>query len=145
MTETFVAFSGGPITFKEVSSKIKKSHNRSSSSPLDGVTVAMSSLNGVLLLDLFNCCLSTGTVSLLWKRAVIKLILKPSASTNPSYLSNFRPIALTPAVDKLYTNILRDRWIKFMIENHYWGFDTQKLFLAEFLVVLNTNLCFSKH
>ena len=122
-------FNDGPITFEEVSKKVKKSRSKSSPSPLDGVGYVIYKRCPALwpaLLDLFNCCWSTRSVPPLWKRAVNKLIPKPSASMEPSNLSNFRPIALTPDVDKLYTDILKDRWIKFMTENHYWSSDIQK-------------------
>ena len=82
------------------------------------------------LLDLFNSCWSCQSIPQLWKKAVIKLIPKGTTLDNCSDMSNFRPIAVTPTVGKLYTNIIKDRWSKFMIENLYWPTDTQKAFLS---------------
>ena len=64
-----------------------------------------------------------------WKSAVVKLIPKCRAQDDPSSLGNFRPIALTPAISKLLSGILRDRWLRHMRANNYLDPNIQKLFL----------------
>ena len=60
----------------------------------------------------------------------MKLIPKSAAKTNLSLPGNFRPIALTPAISKLFSSILRDRWLKHMLANRYLKSNIQKTFLA---------------
>ena len=62
------------------------------------------------LVDLYNACWQSQAVPLAWKQGVIKLIPKQSAADNPAEPSNFRPIALTSCVGKVFTSILKDRW-----------------------------------
>ena len=40
-----------------------------------------------------------------------------------------RPIALTPSTGKLFTTILRDRWLFFMIQNKFINRSIQKAFM----------------
>ena len=54
-----------------------------------------------------------------WKEAAFKLIAKSSAQDDPHSPSNFRPIALTMALSKLLSGILKDRWLKHMSINGY--------------------------
>lgn len=70
-----------------------------------------------------------GTIPSAWKAAAVKLIPKSSAEEDPSAPGNFRPIALTPAVSKLFTGILKDRWLRHMRTNGYLNSDLQKAFL----------------
>jgi len=49
----------------------------------------------------------------------IKLLGKRSAIDNPSTPSNFRPIALTSCIGKLFTSIVKSRWLNYMLENGY--------------------------
>ena len=60
-----------------------------------------------------------GTVPSDWKAAAVKLIPKSSAQEDPSSPGNFRPIALTPAVSKLLSGILKDRWLRHRRANNY--------------------------
>ena len=61
--------------------------------------------------------------------ATVKLIAKLSAEEDPTSPANFRPIALTPAVSKLLSGILKDRWLRHMRSNHYLDSNIQKAFL----------------
>ena len=70
-----------------------------------------------------------GNVPSTWKAAVVKLIPKGPAQDNPSSPANIRPIALIPAVSKLLTGILRDRWLGHMRLNNYLDCNLQKAFL----------------
>ena len=116
----------------EVIGKIKRTRSKSAPSPLDGISYEIFKRCPALwpaLLDLYNCCWRSCSVPECWKQAIIKLIPKQPVYADPSVLSNFRPIALTPAIGKLYTNIIKDRWTSFMVKNHYWTLDTQKAFI----------------
>ena len=82
------------------------------------------------LLSLFQCCWSTSTIPTSWKLAGIKLIGKSSALDDPREPSNFRPIALTSCVGKLFTTILKNRWLEFMLSNKYLDRSVQKPFMT---------------
>ena len=64
-----------------------------------------------------------------WKMAVVKLLGKSAANDDPQSPSNFRPIALTPVISKLFSGILKDRWLSHMISNGYIDASIQKAFL----------------
>ncbi len=77
-----------------------------------------------------ECCWSSSTVPASWKYAGIKLIGKTSALDNPSEPSNFRPITLTPCVGKLFTTVLKNRWLWYMLSNRYLDKSVQKAFMT---------------
>ena len=99
-------------TREELLAKIKRSKFSSAPSPLDQISYRIfkncSSLTPALL-DLYNSVLSEGVVPSSWKNAFFKILGKSAASDAPHSPSNFRPIALTPAVSKLFSGILKDR------------------------------------
>ena len=64
-----------------------------------------------------------------WKTAAIKLIAKVSAVEDASNPSNFRPIALTPCIGKVFITLLCNRWLKFMLLNKYFDSSLQKVFM----------------
>ena len=80
----------------------------------------------VALHDLFNICWVQSIVPSQWKTASVKLIAKQAAKQDPTLPSNFRPIALTPCVGKLFTTIL---WLSFMLTNNYLDRSIQKGFM----------------
>ena len=57
------------------------------------------------------------------------LVPKPAAESSPEEPGNFRPIALTSCVGKIYTTMLKNRWLRFMVANNYLDTSTQKAFL----------------
>ena len=102
-------FNCGVITFEEISAVVRKSKARSAPWPLDGISYQIFMKYPALqeaLHDLFNTCWAQLVVPLQWKRASVKLIEKQAAEDDPTLPSNFRPIALTPCVGKLFTTIL---------------------------------------
>jgi len=60
----------------------------------------------------------------------IKLLGKSSAIDNPSTPSNFRPIALTSCIGKIFTSIVKSRWLDYMLENGYLDPRIQKAFMT---------------
>ena len=126
------AFNYDTITISEVSRIIKRSKSSSSPSPIDRVSYKIFKRCPALLpalVDLYNACWQSQAVPLAWKQGVIKLIPKQSAADNPAEPSNFRPIALTSCMGKVFTSILKDRWLHYMISNQYLDTNTQKAFV----------------
>ena len=64
-----------------------------------------------------------------WKQAPIKLILKSCAMEDPSDPAKFHPIALISCIGKVYTSIIKDRWLHFMRDNQYLDTKVQKAFM----------------
>ena len=121
-----------PVSEEELARAIKKCRSSSAPSPFDRIPYTIfkkcPSLRPALL-DLFNRVIMEGNVPSSWKMAAVKLIPKSSAKEDPSSPGNFRPIALTPAVSKLLSGILKDRWLRHMRANNYLNPDLQKAFL----------------
>lgn len=127
-----VDFNMSDISEEEISHVIRCSKSGSSASPLDGIGYKILKRCPSLLpalLDLFDTCWSTASVPQAWKQAVVRLIPKGSAASNSSDPVNFRPIALTPCVGKLFTSILRNRFLPFMLQNGYMDTNVQKAFV----------------
>lgn len=125
-----VEFEVDLILPEEVRAVIKCS---SSPSPLDQIPYHIfkrcPSLDPALV-DLFNCCWTTAMIPSAWRTAAIKLISKNAATEDPTTLSNFRPIALTPCTGKLFTTILKNRWLENMLDNGYLNRSIQKAFMT---------------
>ena len=120
------------ITKEELHQVIKKCKASSTPSPIDQMHYRIFKNCPSLmpaLLHLFNTCWSTSSVPSQWKIGVLHLLGKPAAKLDPSLPSNFRPIALTSCVGKLYTAILKTRWTQFMIANGYLNTAVQKAFV----------------
>ena len=127
-----VPFNDSLFVQGELDIAIKKTKSSSSPSPHDQVPYLVfkrcPSLTKALL-DLFNMCWRLQSVPSLWKMGVIRLIPKSAASQDPHLLSNFRPIALTLCVGKLFTTLMKNRWLQFMVANNYLDSSVQKAFL----------------
>ena len=120
------------IASEEVQFAIKHMEIASTPSPFDQVSYMIfkrcPSLR-MALVDLFNYCWAQSEIPSQWKIAAIKLIGKISAADDPTSPSNFRPIALTSCVGKLFTTILRNRWLSYMTTNGYLDRSVQKAFM----------------
>ena len=125
-------FPNDPISDEELHKVIRRISATSAPSPFDQIPYSVfkkcPSIR-VALLEIFNSCLSTKSIPSQWKHASVKLIPKQSALSEPSYLGNFRPIALTPTISKLFTSIFKDRLQTYMTANEYLDSNIQKAFL----------------
>ena len=52
-----------------------------------------------------------------------------AAKENPTQPSHFRPIALTPCIEKVFSSILKHHWLFFMVGNGYIDKNIQKAFM----------------
>ena len=119
------------ISNEELEEVLKKSRPSSTPSPVDQISYSVlkhcPSLIPVLL-RLYNLCWANKQVPSQWKVGVFHLLGKSAADKDPSQPSNFRPIALTSCVGKVYTSILKRRWQHFMLSNGYLNTSIQKAF-----------------
>ena len=67
-----------------------------------------------------------------------------TAKDNPEDLFCFRPIALTSCVGKIYSSILKQRFMLFMTGNGYLDTTMQKAFVEGVPGVLNTYSSYGK-
>ena len=121
-----------PFSPREVTSVIKRMKTQSAPSPFDRVGyVVFKKCPSLIpaLVRLFNTCWDQSVIPGEWKCAAIKLIPKSSASDDTANPANFRPIALTPCIGKLFTSILRNRWLRYMRANKYLNPSLQKAFM----------------
>ena len=121
-------FNEEPISAAEIQFAITKSRTCSSPSPIDRIPYLIFKCCPSLALaltDLFDCCCRDGVLPSGWKKGVIHLIPKASAVEKPQDPSNFRPIALTSCVGKLFTFILKIRWLTY----RFLDTSVQKAFL----------------
>ena len=121
-----------PFSLNEVARVIKRTKTQSAPSPFDRVGyVTFKRCPSLLpvLVQLFNACWDQSIIPQEWKGAAIKLIPKGSAVEDPTNPANFRPIALTPCIGKLFTTLLRNRWLRYMISNKYLDPSLQKAFM----------------
>ena len=56
--------------------------------------------------------------------------MEDAALDDPREPSHFRPIALISCVGKLFTTILKNRWLEFMLSNKYLDRSVQKAFMT---------------
>ena len=127
-------------TFDELPSLVCQTFHRcsSQSSPgFDGITythLRYLSSSRHLLATLFNKLLQAGISPSSWSLARIHLIHKRDSTDNPS---NFRPIALTSVVGKLFHKILAARLEHYLLSNSVVDTSVQKGFVSNFQVYLS--------
>lgn len=127
-------FNDDTISFEEVKSAVKRSRASSTPSPIDQISYRVFKRCPSLLqalMNIYNTCWSQGVTPKIWKTGTIRLLGKPQAADDASNPSNFRPIALTPCIGKIYTTILKNRWLDFMIGNGYLNTASQKAFIRD--------------
>ena len=93
------------ISREEIQDVLNKSKSRSTPNPQDQIPYTVlkncPSLM-VALMDLYNACWSSSSIPTAWNSGVIRLIPKASAAGNAGTPSNFRPIALTSCIGKVF-------------------------------------------
>ena len=126
------SFDNDDIQLEELQYAIRKSKYFSSPSPFDQVPYSIIKRCPVLvpaLLDIYNHSWHTYDVPPAWKRASITLIPKGKAQEDPTNPANFRPIALTSCIGKLFSTILKNRLLNVMTSNGFLDTSTQKAFM----------------
>jgi hypothetical protein len=121
-----------PFTPSEILRVIKRMKSGSAPSPFDRVGYVIFKKCPALipaLVHLFNICWAQAFIPHEWKTAAVKLIAKGSAAEDATNPGNFRPIALTPCISKIFTTLLRNRWLKYMLVNGYLDSSLQKAFM----------------
>ena len=127
-----IPFNTEGISLDELFQAMKKVCCSSAPSPFDQISYSIICNCPALvpaLLDLYNECWKKSEVPSLWRVASIQLIPKKSAQEDSSNPANFRPIALTPCISKLFSTIMKNRLISFMISNKYFDKTIQKAFM----------------
>jgi hypothetical protein len=67
-----------------------------------------------------------GTIGL--EGGIICLIGKAKAELDPSNPANFHPIALTSCIGKVFTSLVKRRWLSYLLGNKYLNIAVQKAF-----------------
>ena len=125
-------FNESLFSIEEIRGTIKRSNASSTPSPLGQIPYRILKRCPSLVHALFNLCnqcWQTSTIPQAWRTASIRLIAKGSAKDDSSSPSNFRPIALTSCIAKIFTSILKSRWSTYMLENEYLDLSIQKAFM----------------
>ena len=120
------------FTTEELQNVITKMKSTSSPCPVDQIPYTVMKKCPSLwpaLLHLFNCCWTTQSIPSTWKVGVIHLLGKKKAADDPSTPSNFRPIALTSCISKVFTSLVKRRWLSYMVTNNYLNTSVQKAFI----------------
>ena len=121
-----------PFTEEEIWNVISKLKSSSSPSPADQIPYSIFKRCPSLLpalLHMFNCCWTTQAIPSAWKVGIVHLLGKKKAVDDPTNPSNFRPIALTSCVSRVFTSLVKRRWLLFMVSNNYFNTATQKAFI----------------
>ena len=120
------------FTEEELSLIISRLNSSSCPSPMDQIPYLVlkkcPSLTPALL-HVFNSCWSVKRVPAVWKVGVLRLIGKKQSVEDPSNPKNFRPIALTSCIGKVFTSLLKQRWMTYMRTNNYLNTAVQKAFV----------------
>ena len=124
-------FDMGPIRPRDVKTVLSK--KKASSSPgddgiLNGHLKNLESTHHFLATLFTKTLLTSPTPWEGWGASSIVLIHKAGDTGDPS---NFRPIALTSCVGKLFHQILSERISKYLVSNGFLDSETQKAFLSK--------------
>ena len=123
---------GSAFTEEELSLIISRLNSSSCPSPMDQIPYLVlkkcPSLTPALL-PVFNSCWSVKRIPAAWKVGVLRFIGKKQAVEDPSNPKNFRPIALTSCIGKVFTSLLKQLWMAYMRTNNYLNTAVQKAFV----------------
>lgn len=110
-----------PITISELENELKSLKNNKAAGP-DRILNEMIKAAGKnvyqVLVKLYNTIFSKGQHPASWKKSIITPIFK---SGDPNTPSNYRGIAVSNTMHKLYTKILNTRIMNFMSEQEKWS------------------------
>jgi retron-type reverse transcriptase len=115
------------ITHDRVHGILKSMNVRKASGP-DGIPPRVlrecASELAPVLVQLFSLCLNTNTFPLCWKRAFVQPIPKKGSRSDPS---NYRPIALTCVLSKIFETLLNSHFLDHLeshslLSDHQYGF-----------------------
>ena len=133
----------GPITAVLVNCALKRMKSSSAPSPFDKVGYVefkrCPSLVPVLV-HLFKLCWAQSIIPQEWKVEPIRLIATASVIQDASNPAHFRPIALTPCFGKLFTTLLTNRWLSFMLSNRYLDSTSPESFYAHSVWVYRASI-----
>ena len=121
-----------PFTEEELRKVITNLKSSSAPSPTDQISYEVIKRCPSLfpaLLHMFNRCWMTQSTPTPWKVGIIRLQGKMKAQDDPTNPSNFRPIALTSCISKVFTSLVKRRWLSYMLDNNYLNTATQKAFI----------------
>lgn len=109
------------ISVKEVFEVVKSLKNSKAAGP-DKLSNEMIKYAGgefyVLLTEFYNRVLSSGAYPTAWKKSIISTIFKSGDSNSPS---NYRGVAVSNALHKVFTKVINKRIVKYMTDNNKWS------------------------
>ena len=126
--EDFKPFSKEPIRPRDIRATLMKCNKNSSPGP-DGIPYSILLKFPCIhhtLATLFNKVLVHGSPPRSWSESVIKLLHKSGSTDDPT---NFRMIALTNCIGKVYHLILANRFTNYLLDNNLIDATMQKAFL----------------
>ena len=127
-----VPMTTAPFTEEEVRGVISSLMSSSTPSPADQIPYAIIKRCPSLLpalLHMYNRCWTTQAIPSAWKVGIVHLLGKKKATDDSTNPSHFRPIALTSCVSKVFTSLVKRRWLSFMVSNNFLNTATQKAFI----------------
>lgn len=106
-----------PITMAEIKAALRRLNDRKAEG-IDKIPAEIWKNQNLLTLieALFNQCFRLGKIPELWKCGIITPVLK-SSSSDKRIPSNYRGITITPAIYKLYCNVINKRLLEWVDEN----------------------------
>jgi potassium voltage-gated channel Eag-related subfamily H protein 8 len=122
----------GPINEEEIALVLSRCKSSSCPGPVDQIPyIVLKKYPSLLtaLCHIFNWCWMQKRVPAAWKVGVLRLLGKKKAEEDPSVPKNFRPIALTSCIGKVFTSVLKHRWMTYMTGNSYLNTSVQKAFV----------------
>ena len=135
----FTQFNTAPIRPRDIRSTLSKCNKKSAPGP-DGITyLTLLKLESThhILATFFNKVFLSGAHPPTWGESLVKLIHKKGDTATPS---NFRMIALSGCIGKLYHLILAERLTTFLTANKLIDPELQKAFLPGINGVIEHNL-----
>ena len=130
------------ITWEEIKTVIKKLHNNKAHY-IDNVTTEMlkwaGDTIGPFLTALFNMIRNTAIYPQIWTEAYISQLYKKGAKTDPS---NYRGIAVSSVVGKVFSSIMNNKLFDFMcktgLDHEYQGAFKKGSRTTDFILTLET-------